>query len=197
VATENQDLRRLIALSQQDDAESFCLLYRAYEARLFGQAAAFCGDARLAEDLAQEVFFQAWKSIHRYDGRCQFFTWLCAILLHRYRTVLGRKHPLALSTLLRGDRDTAQGLLDNLAEPSCSPDQAAGNSECAAFFLGCIQRLPKKHRDVVYLRFYVDNSLAGIAVALGCSVGTVKSRLFHALEKLRKMHGVRAHFEDQ
>jgi RNA polymerase sigma-70 factor (ECF subfamily) len=40
---------------------------------------------------------------------------------------------------------------------------------------------------VVYLRFYVDDSLEGIAAALGCAVGTVKSRLFHALEKLRGM----------
>jgi len=40
---------------------------------------------------------------------------------------------------------------------------------------------------VIYLRFYVDNSLEGIAAALGCSVGTVKSRLFHALDKLRGM----------
>lgn len=57
-------------------------------------------------------------------------------------------------------------------------------------------KLPKKHRDVVYLRFYVDNSLEGIAAALNCSVGTVKSRLFHALEKLRKMGGMKARFED-
>src|SRR5439155_12223354 len=43
--------------------------------------------------------------------------------------------------------------------------------------------LPAKHERVIYLRFYVDDSLEGIAAALGCSVGTVKSRLFHALER--------------
>jgi len=47
--------------------------------------------------------------------------------------------------------------------------------------------LPAKHQQVIYLRFYVDDSLEGIAAALGCSVGTVKSRLFHALDKLRGM----------
>jgi RNA polymerase sigma-70 factor, ECF subfamily len=52
----------------------------------------------------------------------------------------------------------------------------------------CIRALPQKHQDVIYLRFYVDNSLEGIAAALGCSLGTVKSRLFHALEKLRSMN---------
>jgi RNA polymerase sigma-70 factor (ECF subfamily) len=52
--------------------------------------------------------------------------------------------------------------------------------------------LPTKHQQVIYLRFYVDNSLEGIAAALGCSVGTVKSRLFHALDKLRGMNALNA-----
>ena len=56
----------------------------------------------------------------------------------------------------------------------------------------CIQALPAKHQQVIHLRFYAGDSLAGIAAALGCSVGTVKSRLFHALDKLRGMNALRA-----
>jgi RNA polymerase sigma-70 factor (ECF subfamily) len=51
-----------------------------------------------------------------------------------------------------------------------------------------IGKLPAKHREVIHLRFFVDDSLEGIAAALNCSVGTVKSRLFNALEKLRVIH---------
>jgi len=47
--------------------------------------------------------------------------------------------------------------------------------------------LPFKHQQVVYLRFYVGESLEGIAEAVGCSIGTVKSRLFHGLDKLREI----------
>ena len=50
--------------------------------------------------------------------------------------------------------------------------------------------LPAKHQQVIHLRFYVDDSLEGIAAALDCSVGTVKSRLFHALDKLRGMNAL-------
>ena len=60
----------------------------------------------------------------------------------------------------------------------------------------CVQALPAKQQQVIYLRFYVDDSLEGIAAALGCSVGTVKSRLFHALDKLRKMNAFSAHRSD-
>ena len=50
-----------------------------------------------------------------------------------------------------------------------------------------IDRLPRKHREVVLLRFFEDAALPEIAAVLGCSLGTVKSRLHHALDKLRKM----------
>ena len=50
-----------------------------------------------------------------------------------------------------------------------------------------MESLPEKHRQVVLLRFFEDASLEEIAGALDCSVGTVKSRLHHALEKLRRM----------
>ena len=46
--------------------------------------------------------------------------------------------------------------------------------------------LPEKHRQVIHLRFYADASLEEIAAALGCAIGTVKSRLHHGLEKLRR-----------
>jgi RNA polymerase sigma factor (sigma-70 family) len=61
--------------------------------------------------------------------------------------------------------------------------------EQATLIWQCIETLPAKQQHVVYLRFYVDDSLDGIAAALGCSTGTVKSRLFNALDKLRTMNG--------
>jgi RNA polymerase sigma-70 factor (ECF subfamily) len=66
--------------------------------------------------------------------------------------------------------------------------------EEAALVRRCIEALPPKHQQVILLRFYVDDSLDGIAAALGCSVGTVKSRLFHALDKLRAMQALSGPF---
>jgi RNA polymerase sigma-70 factor (ECF subfamily) len=74
-----------------------------------------------------------------------------------------------------------------LADPDSAPDKAAQNQEQSSLVWACIKALPVKHQQVIYLRFYADDSLEGIAEALDCSVGTVKSRLFHALDKLRGM----------
>jgi len=194
VETEAYDARILLDKAQAGDAEAFCEVCRVYETRLLRQAMALCGDPALAEDLAQDTLVEAWKCLRRYNGRCQFFTWLCAILLNRYRNTVRSKRLLPLSSLGPDDRKEFQDSIDNLADRDASPDHAAQLRDQAALVRNCIQALPTKHQQVVYLRFYVDDSLEGIATALGCSVGTVKSRLFHALDKLRGMNALNAPF---
>jgi RNA polymerase sigma-70 factor (ECF subfamily) len=178
----------LLTRAQAGDAYAFCQLCRPHEARLFRQAISLCGENALAEDLAQDTLVEAWKCLHRYQGRCRFFTWLCAILLNRYRNVRRAKRPVPFSALSRGEHESASQLIDCLTDSASQPDQAAQQTERDALLHQSIERLPHKHREVIHLRFFVDDSLDGIAAALNCSVGTVKSRLFHALEKLRVIH---------
>ena len=155
---------------------------------------AVCGNESMAEDLAQDTLVEAWKCIHRYNGRCQFFTWLCAILLNRYRNAVRANRAVPFSGLSEREFQTN---IDNLPAKDVLPDAAAQLREEATLVRACIQSLSAKHQQVIYLRFYVDNSLEGIAAALGCSVGTVKSRLFHALDRLRRMNTLSANDESQ
>jgi RNA polymerase sigma-70 factor (ECF subfamily) len=191
---ETPETGSLLDRARAGDCEAFCELCRVYETGLVRQAMALCGNATLAEDLAQDTLVEAWKGLRRYNGRCRFFTWLCAILLHRHRNALRQKRPLSLAAFARRDENELEDRTDRLADDGVSPDQAALAREEAALVRECVQSLPLKHQQVIHLRFYVDDSLEGIAAALGCSVGTVKSRLFHALEKLRAMRGIRALF---
>lgn len=174
--------------------EAYGELCRFYESPLLRQAVILSSDASLAEDLAQDTLVEGWRCLHRYNSRCQFFTWLCAILLNRYRNTVRRKRPVPFSSMfaLKSEQSRA---LDDLRDRSPLPDEAIQREEDAALVWRCIRALPTKHQQVVYLRFYVDNSLGGIAAALGCSVGTVKSRLFHALERLRKMNALSGRYQ--
>jgi len=183
----------LLKRARAGDAEAFVALCRALEGRLFRQAIVLCGNEAMAEDLAQDTLVEAWKSIRSYNGGCQFFTWLCAILLHRHRNTLRKRRPWAFSFLAGGARDEADRAEETLVDSADAPDQEAERHEQAALVRACLQALPVKHQQVVYLRFYAGDSLEGIAAALDCSVGTVKSRLFHALEKLRKMNLLASH----
>ena len=188
------DTRGLLDRARDGDADSFGEVCRAYETRLLRQAVALCGDACLAEDLAQDTLVEAWKSLRRYDGRCQFFTWLCAILLNRYRNTIRRKRWLIFFNFTTADKGEFQRRLSQIVDHEPLPDQSALQRDQEALIWKCIRTLPLKQQQVVHLRFYVDDSLDGIAAALGCSVGTVKSRLFHALENLRAMNALRDQF---
>jgi len=188
---EASDSPLLLERAQAGDTEAFCELCRLHETRLLRQAASLCGNAIAAEDLAQETLIEAWKCLSRYNRRCRFFTWLCAILLNRYRNTLRERRPLPFSALA-DSQSGGNDPLEKFPDAQAWPDQVAEAHDRAALVRKCIQALAPKHQQVVYLRFYVDDSLDAIAAAVGCSVGTVKSRLFHALDKLRTMRAIAA-----
>jgi len=151
--------------------------------RLLSQAIALCGDQTLAEDLVQETVAEAWKSRARFDGSCRLSTWLHAILLHRHHKALRYARLRPFFCLNAEARDEA---LARLQAMEGSPDEASELDERAVLVRRCVNALPAKQREVLVLRFFADASLEEIASATGVSLGTVKSRLFHALKKMKK-----------
>jgi RNA polymerase sigma-70 factor (ECF subfamily) len=186
---ESSDLRRHLAHAREGDPEAFCLLAQAHEARLFGQAGALCRDDGAAEDLLVETMVEAWKSLRNYHETCRFSTWLYSILLHRYQKSVRRaaSRPISLAWLPFFEAEQRVEAQRHLVMADISPGEEAAQSETTAQLREAIEALPAKHRQVILLRFFEDASLRDIAVVLGCSVGTVKSRLHHALQKLRRM----------
>lgn len=185
-ATTAGDGPDLIGRAQAGDDAAFEELCRQHGDRLLGQALALSGGLAPAEDLVQETLLAAWRSLPRYNRRCRFFTWLCSILIHRHRNSLRKKWARPFSFLFASEAEE-EAFVGKLADPSPPPGTELERGEQARRILRSLDRLPAKQREVVYLRFYAEDSLEGIAAALGCSVGTVKSRLFHGLERLRKM----------
>jgi RNA polymerase sigma-70 factor, ECF subfamily len=179
----------LLARARAGDAHAFCALIEPLQTRLLRQAVALCGDLNLAEDLVSETLVEAWKSLSRYNETCQLSTWLYAILLHRYQKSIrrARSRPLMFSWLSDFELKGIVEKHENASSPEASPAETVVQSETFAQLRQCIDLLPEKHARVVLLRFFEDASLTDMAAVLGCSVGTVKSRLHHALEKLRKM----------
>ena len=179
----------LLARTRAGDSHSFCLLIEPLQARLLRQAAALTGDLNLAEDIVSETLIEAWKSFPRYNESCQLSTWLYAILLHRYQKSVrrARSRPVALAWLsLFETRDLSKGRKTSRRR-NFHPPRPRPKMKLSLNYANALSRLSKKHARVILLRFFEDASLPDMAAVLGCSVGTVKSRLHHALEKLRKM----------
>ena len=186
---EVSDQTELLSRACAGEAQAFCLLTEPLQARLLRQAAALCGDLSTAEDLVSETLVEAWKSLPRYNQTCRLSTWLYAILLNRHRKSVRRARcrPIPLAWLPFFQAQEAHDQQANLPSPNASPADVLEQNETTARIRQCIEKLPEKHREVILLRFFEDASLPDMAAVLGCSTGTVKSRLFHALEKLRKM----------
>jgi RNA polymerase sigma-70 factor (ECF subfamily) len=175
------DVSDLLVLARDGDLSAFSQMMEAEQPRLMAQALAFCGNADLAQDLVQETMIAAWKSLRRFDGSCRFFTWLYVILLRQHRRSLGwfaRRLPLAM---------LEQQALAQRHEPAASDEGCQADAAEPELLRAMMAALPARHREVIRLRFYAGAGEAEIAAALGISPGTVKSRLHHALEKLRRM----------
>ena len=183
------DDRELLARARAGEAQAFCLLTEPLQARLLRQAVALAGDVSAAEDIVSETLVEAWKSLPRYNQTCRLSTWLYAILLHRHRKSVrrARSRPISLAWLPFFEARNFHEQQENLPSPEPSPAEAMAQIETGARLRQCLELLPDKHRQIILLRFFEDASLPDMAAVLGCSVGTVKSRLHHALDKLRKM----------
>ncbi|MGD1086108.1 MAG: sigma-70 family RNA polymerase sigma factor [Verrucomicrobiota bacterium] len=183
------DAGESLARARAGDAEAFCRLTGPLQTRLLRQAVALSGDVSAAEDLVSETLLEAWKSLARYDESCRFSTWLYAILLHRHQKWRrrARSRPVALARLPVFQRERLVARQENVPAPELSPAEDAARNENSARLRQCVARLPEKHRRIILLRFFEDASLSDMARVLGCPAGTVKSRLHHALEKLRKL----------
>ncbi len=121
----------------------------------------------LAEELTQETFYQAFRSLEKYDGSCKLSTWLCGIARTLYAAYV-RKHPVMLD-------------LDDSMIADAWTDQSG-----KVRLLKAIQKLDGLQREVVYLRMYGDLSFANIADVLGRSENWARVTFYRAKEKLRK-----------
>lgn len=179
----------LLSRAQAGEAEAFSCLIIPLQVRLLRQATLLCSDPAAAEDLVAETIVEAWKSIDRFNGSCRLSTWIYSILLHRHYKALrrARSRPLSLAWLPFFRAEALQGQHAELPSPAPLPDESMAQKELSHRVQQCLAALPQKHREVILLRFFEEASLPDIAAVLNCSVGTVKSRLHHALDKLRKM----------
>jgi RNA polymerase sigma-70 factor (ECF subfamily) len=181
VNTNQSPDSELLRRAQNGEATAFNQIVELHVEPVWRCARVLCGDDHEAEDLAQETFVEAWRSLHRFDGRARFSTWLYGILRHRFLKSRRKRRPVIEDDVERSGRPSRE------AEPLAAAVQA----EEATLVLAALAVLPDEHRAVLELRFYADASLADIATLLGCPLGTVKSRLHHGLEKLRRgNHGV-------
>ena len=151
---------------------------RLHQQLAFRTALVLARNAADAEEAAQDAFVKAWRALPRFDRVRPFRPWLLAIVANEARNrrrAAGRREMLALRAAAR--------VADSEGAPS--PELALLVAERDGALAAALQRLDERDRQVIACRYLLELSEAEAAAALGCRVGTVKSRLSRALERLR------------
>lgn len=169
----------LVERARHGDVPAFEALVRAHQAVAFRTAWIASGGADDAEDAAQEGFMKAFAALRTFRANAPFRPWLLTIVANEARNrrrSAGRRAMLALRA-----PDAAIG--DSPFEPS--PEAAVLLTERRTELLDAIRRLPEPDREVISYRYLLELSEAETAAALGVPVGTAKSRLSRAMDRLR------------
>jgi RNA polymerase sigma-70 factor (ECF subfamily) len=186
VMSEPQINDRVIKDCQQGDREAFRLLFEAYKDRVFSIAVySFHGDQTTAGDVTQQIFLKLMTSIGQFRGESQFTTWL---------------HRLVVNTCIDEQRRRKRhlGFGETVASHATGerkpPEQRYERKELADAVKVAIGQLKPKFRMPVLLKYMEGLSYEEIADVLGCSKGTVASRLNRGHKELARRL---AHLRDQ
>ena len=173
----------LVRSAQKGDDSAFETLVRTYEKKVYHLALRMCGNPDDAYEIAQEAFLSAWKGLWFFRGESSFSTWL-------YRLASNA----AIDFIRREKRQSGPGEISLDDEetyieppgPGPSPQQHAESTELRQMLAKGLATLSPEHRQVLLLRELQGLSYEEISDTLELDLGTVKSRIARAREKLRK-----------
>jgi RNA polymerase sigma-70 factor (ECF subfamily) len=176
--------RDLMARMAEGDQGSLSELMRRHHQRLYRIAVGYLRNPDDALEVVQETFVKAYRGSSRWDGAAEVAPWLTRIAINeaidRYRRARRRRateEPLPAENP-HDPRWTAEGP---------SPERRVLGRELRERIDAALRALPERQRAIFVLRHYQGMELAEIAVALGMRLGTVKSGLHRALERLRQL----------
>ncbi len=165
----------LITAARQGNTAAWEELVSAHQEPVFRLAYLLLGDPDEAQDIAQETFIRAYYALPRFDLSCPLRPWLLRIasnLTKNRQRSLGR----FLTALTRFAR-----------EPKNEPETPSRAGDDADLLWQAVRRLAEPHRQVLYLRYFMELPETEIAQTLNIAPGTVKSRLHRAHHSLRNL----------
>jgi len=171
----------LIAAAQHGDTGAFQELYEYYRERVYNLIYYSLNDVQQAEDAFQTVFVKVFKALPHFRLESSFHTWMYRIALNECKNRKRRPRLFVPISNISDGRDEP--------DPSPGPDALHASNQSAQIVRRAVMNLKPKYRTVVILKYLEEMSYEEIAVTLGCSPGTVASRLCRALQILEKRLG--------
>jgi len=175
---DNDRVSKLLERIAKQDQAAFQELYKAFSRKVFAYVLNQVKDQAKAEEILVDTMYEVWRNPTRFRGESAFSTWLIGIARNKALLVYRSRRP---------DEDHAD--LDDIADiiPDEGPDGYArlAEQQRREGVQLCMGKLTEEHRECLHLVFYEGMSLAEVAAIQRCPENTVKTRLFHARQKIK------------
>lgn len=183
------DDRELVESARKGDRDAFRTLFERYHRRAYALAFGVLRHQDDALDVVQDAFIKAHKYLDKFEGNSSFYTWLYRIVMNLAIDHL-RKHrrtrPVELDEQHLEEASSAgdDSLLPKIL--GANPGRALMDKEIRKRIDEALGELSENHRSVLVMRELEGLSYEEMAQAMGCSKGTIMSRLFHARKNMQK-----------
>ena len=158
--------------------DAFEKIYRDNHNKIYLFLYKMCRDEKLAEELTQESFYQAFTSFYKFRGECEIFTWLASIAKHTYFKYL-RKNKMSIDSI------SLDSVTDSYQERNFNSPEEAVQKECIVSAIrNIVDKIPPKYKDVVILRVYAGLPYSQVGRALNISENSAKVIFFRAKKML-------------
>lgn len=174
---QGQQEIELIRRVARDDKRAFEELYHLYQRRLFRFVLRYTQRLDLVEEILNDVMFVVWQQADRFGERSRLSTWIFGIA---YRTALKR-----LRSAGRSKVEVSTDTFDVVDETEPSAEHS--RKELHGLLAKAMEGISPAQRAVVELTYYHGYSYPEIGKILGCPANTVKTRMYHARKRLRKL----------
>ncbi len=185
VDQEIRDRELIARVIEKDDPEAFGVLIQRYQRKIYALIYNMTSNHEDTEDLVQVVFIKTYKALKRFRGQSSFYTWIYRIAINNTINFIKkrkRKAALSMDDMDLGlDRDPDYVELSSRSNPL----KETSISELQEKLNKALNKLSDKHRMVVVLHDIQGIPHDDIAKMLGCSSGTLRSRLFYARKQLQ------------
>jgi RNA polymerase sigma-70 factor (ECF subfamily) len=189
--------RDLVDAARRGDREAFRTLFERYNRRAYALALGVLRQPDDALDVVQDAFIKAHKHLDRFEGTSSFYTWLYRIVMNLAIDQLRRRK--RLTELTEEAEADGGGLLPELL--GGNPGRALMDKQIRARIDDALTGLSDNHRAVLVMRELEGLSYEEMASVMGCSKGTIMSRLFHARKNMQKqladLYDAASHQDDE
>jgi len=182
--SEREIDQALVERVQKGDKAAFELLVAKYHRKIIRLVSRLVRDAAEVEDVTQEAFIKAYRALPQFRGESAFYTWLYRIAVNTAKNHLatqGRRAPT--STEANAEEAETFAEADQLRDIN-TPESLLMSKQIAQTVNAAMEALPDELRTAITLREIEGLSYEEIAEAMGCPIGTVRSRIFRAREAI-------------